>query len=381
MIKFSHVSKIYQVEHSQVEALQDINLTIEDGDIQGIIGFSGAGKSTLLRLINALELPTAGHVEVNGNIIDTLPHEKLRKVRKNIGMIFQQFNLLSSKTVYDNIAISLLLNKADKKITEQRVQELLEFVGLSDKAQVYPDQLSGGQKQRVGIARAIATSPSILLCDEATSALDPETTDSILELLQRINKELNITIVIVTHEINVIRRICNKVAVMEHGHMVEQGSVLDVFSNPHQEITKRFVQTVIPDKIPESIMASLKKETRNYKLLKLRFLGDQTSENLFYTINRKFSVETGIIFASCSELQGTALGIFVVEATDNGETIIVTRKAEKNVVILSLDKYNQLTKAARNAEYLAMIDDLSFYFASLNWSLGINQRPLLFLFK
>ncbi len=314
MIKFSHVSKIYQVEHSQVEALQDINLTIEDGDIQGIIGFSGAGKSTLLRLINALELPTAGHVEVNGNIIDTLPHEKLRKVRKNIGMIFQQFNLLSSKTVYDNIAISLLLNKADKKITEQRVQELLEFVGLSDKAQVYPDQLSGGQKQRVGIARAIATSPSILLCDEATSALDPETTDSILELLQRINKELNITIVIVTHEINVIRRICNKVAVMEHGHMVEQGSVLDVFSNPHQEITKRFVQTVIPDKIPESIMASLKKETRNYKLLKLRFLGDQTSENLFYTINRKFSVETGIIFASCSELQGTALGIFVVEA-------------------------------------------------------------------
>lgn len=321
MIKFSHISKSYQVENSHVEALQDINLTIEDGDIQGIIGFSGAGKSTLLRLINALELPTAGHVEVNGKDIDTLPHQELRKVRKNIGMIFQQFNLLSSKTVYENIAISLRLNKAGKNLTEQRVQELLNFVGLSDKAQVYPDQLSGGQKQRVGIARAIATSPSILLCDEATSALDPETTDSILELLQRINKELNITIVIVTHEINVIRRICNKVAVMEHGCMVEQGSVLDVFSNPRQEITKRFVQTVIPDKIPESIITNLKKETRPYKLLKLRFLGEQTSENLFYAINLKFSVETGIIFASCSELQGTALGIFVVEAFGTQENI------------------------------------------------------------
>ena len=326
MIVFKDVSKTFRTDSGEVRALQHIGLTIRDGDIQGIIGFSGAGKSTLLRMINALEVPTEGHVEVDGRNVDELPREALRKLRKQIGMIFQQFNLLSSKTVYDNIAIPMVLNKADKAVIDARVKELLRFVGLSDKAQVYPDQLSGGQKQRIGIARALATNPSILLCDEATSALDPETTDSILELLERINREMNITIVVVTHEINVVRRICNRVAVMDHGRMVEQGSVLEVFSNPRQEMTKRFVQTVIPDKIPDSIVRSLKKETRNYKLLKLRFLGETTTEDLFYAINRKFPVETGIIFASCNELQGTALGIFVVEAIGRDEDIAAVRQ-------------------------------------------------------
>ena len=326
MIVFKDVSKTFRTDSGEVRALQHIGLTIRDGDIQGIIGFSGAGKSTLLRMINALEVPTEGHVEVDGRNMDELPREALRKLRKQIGMIFQQFNLLSSKTVYDNIAIPMVLNKADKAVIDARVKELLRFVGLSDKAQVYPDQLSGGQKQRIGIARALATNPSILLCDEATSALDPETTDSILELLERINREMNITIVVVTHEINVVRRICNRVAVMDHGRMVEQGSVLEVFSNPRQEMTKRFVQTVIPDKIPDSIVRSLKKETRNYKLLKLRFLGETTTEDLFYEINRKFPVETGIIFASCNELQGTALGIFVVEAIGRDEDIAAVRQ-------------------------------------------------------
>ena len=326
MIVFKDVSKTFRTDSGEVRALQHIGLTIRDGDIQGIIGISGAGKSTLLRMINALEVPTEGHVEVDGRNVDELPREALRKLRKQIGMIFQQFNLLSSKTVYDNIAIPMVLNKADKAVIDARVKELLRFVGLSDKAQVYPDQLSGGQKQRIGIARALATNPSILLCDEATSALDPETTDSILELLERINREMNITIVVVTHEINVVRRICNRVAVMDHGRMVEQGSVLEVFSNPRQEMTKRFVQTVIPDKIPDSIVRSLKKETRNYKLLKLRFLGETTTEDLFYEINRKFPVETGIIFASCNELQGTALGIFVVEAIGRDEDIAAVRQ-------------------------------------------------------
>ena len=326
MIVFKDVSKTFRTDSGEVRALQHIGLTIRDGDIQGIIGFSGAGKSTLLRMINALEVPTEGHVEVDGRKVDELPREALRQVRKKIGMIFQQFNLLSSKTVYDNIAIPMVLNKMDMDVIDARVKELLRFVGLSDKAQVYPDQLSGGQKQRIGIARALATNPSILLCDEATSALDPETTDSILELLERINREMNITIVVVTHEINVVRRICNRVAVMDHGRMVEQGSVLEVFSNPRQEMTKRFVQTVIPDKIPDSIVRSLKKETRNYKLLKLRFLGETTTEDLFYEINRKFPVETGIIFASCNELQGTALGIFVVEAIGRDEDIAAVRQ-------------------------------------------------------
>lgn len=326
MIVFQDVSKTFRTKGGEVQALRHVNLTIGDGDIQGIIGFSGAGKSTLLRMINALEVPTSGHVEISGRCVDTLTGGELRGLRKKIGMIFQQFNLLSSKTVYENIAIPLRLQHADPKTMDARVAELLSFVGLFDKAKAYPDQLSGGQKQRVGIARALATNPSILLCDEATSALDPETTDAILELLQKINRELNLTIVLITHEINVVRRICNRVAVMDRGRMVEQGSVLEVFSNPRQEMTKQFVQTVIPEKIPDSIVRSLEQETRNYKLLKVRFLGETAQENLFCECNRRFPVETGIIFASCSELQGTALGIFIVEAIGSGEDIAAMKQ-------------------------------------------------------
>lgn len=225
MIKFDHISKTYNVKKQAVHALQDVSLTVNDGDIFGIIGFSGAGKSTLIRMVNALEVPTKGHVEIDGQNINALSFSELRKVRKKIGMVFQQFNLLNSKTVFDNVAIPMILNKEPKEKIEARVKELLDFVELADKANVYPTQLSGGQKQRVGIARALATNPSILLCDEATSALDPDTTDAILNLLQRINKELNITILFVTHEIHVIQRICNRVAVMEQGHLVETGSV------------------------------------------------------------------------------------------------------------------------------------------------------------
>ena len=232
MIQFMDISKTFQTKKDTIHALNHVSLTIDDGDVFGIIGFSGAGKSTLLRMVNALEVPTTGHVEIDGKNIDALSHKELRGVRKKIGMVFQQFNLLESKSVYDNIAIPLRLNKADTVQIRNTVMKLLQFVNLEDKADVYPAQLSGGQKQRVGIARALATNPSILLCDEATSALDPETTEAILQLLERINKELNITILIVTHEIQVIQRLCNRVAVMEHGQVVESGSVLDVFSNP-----------------------------------------------------------------------------------------------------------------------------------------------------
>ena len=203
--------------------MQDVSLTVQDGDIFGIVGFSGAGKSTLLRMVNALEEPTAGEVLIDGVNINELSHNELRKVRKGIGMIFQSFNLLNSKTVFDNIAIPLRLNKVAEDVIEKRVKELLEFVNLPDRANAYPTQLSGGQKQRVGIARALATNPSILLCDEATSALDPETTEQILKLLKRINKEFNITILLVTHEINVIQEICNRVAVMEHWSCCRNG--------------------------------------------------------------------------------------------------------------------------------------------------------------
>ena len=236
-------------------------------------------------------------------------------------MVFQQFNLLDSKTVFDNVAIPMILNKEPKEKIEKRVMELLAFVELSDKAHAYPSQLSGGQKQRVGIARALATDPSILLCDEATSALDPDMTDAILNLLQKINKELNITILFVTHDIHVIQRICNRVAVMEHGNVVETGSVLDVFSNPQEAMTKRFVQTVIPDKIPENIIEDLHTDTRNYKLVKIRFLGNDAKQSSLCYINKHFDVETNVLFASVTQLQQTVLGIFIIQIVGDQKDI------------------------------------------------------------
>ena len=313
MIQFMDISKTFQTKKDTIHALNHVSLTIDDGDVFGIIGFSGAGKSTLLRMVNALEVPTTGHVEIDGKNIDALSHKELRGVRKKIGMVFQQFNLLESKSVYDNIAIPLRLNKADTVQIRNTVMKLLQFVNLEDKADVYPGQLSGGQKQRVGIARALATNPSIMLCDEATSALDPETTDNILQLLERINKELHITILIVTHEIQVIQRICNKVAVMEHGQVVEQGSVLDVFSNPQQNITKRFIQSVIPDTIPNTVIEKIRAQKDNYKIVKVRFLGDKATDNVLYEINQTFDVQTNVLFASVNELQKNVLGIFILQ--------------------------------------------------------------------
>lgn len=327
MIRFVDVSKIFAVKKQNIDALQHVSLQIDKGDIFGVIGFSGAGKSTLLRMVNALETPTSGHVEINGEDISGLPFSKLRKVRKNIGMIFQQFNLLNSRTVYENVAIPLILKREGKKEYEgkkeihDRVSELLEFVELSDKSNVYPERLSGGQKQRVGIARALATNPSILLCDEATSALDPETTDSILRLLERINRDLDITILIVTHEIQVIQRICNKVAVMDHGRIVESGNILDVFSDPHQGMTRRFVGTVIPDRIPESTIEELRKDTRNFKIYKIRFLSRDTDENVLYCINREFRTETRVLFASVNELQHTVLKICIIQVIGDDSEI------------------------------------------------------------
>ena len=243
MIELRNVSKIFKTKESEVKALDDVSLKIEDGDIYGIIGFSGAGKSTLIRTINALEVPTSGQVLVDDEDINALRKSELRKKRKKIGMIFQQFNLLETKTVYENIALPLVLNHVPKEQIKRKVEEVLEYVELTDKRDIYPSKLSGGQKQRVGIARALATEPSILLSDESTSALDPKTTKAILKLLKKINRELKITIVLITHEMNVIQTICNHVAVMENGRIVERGEVLEVFSEPTQEITRNFVKT------------------------------------------------------------------------------------------------------------------------------------------
>lgn len=322
MIDFTDVSKTFHNDTANnVHALRHVNLHVDDGDIFGVIGFSGAGKSTLIRLVNALEMPTEGSVEVNRENLSTLSSVRLREVRKGIGMIFQQFNLLNSKTVYSNVAIPLILNHTPKEKIKERVDQLLEFVELSDKRDTYPTKLSGGQKQRVGIARALATNPSILLCDEATSALDPKTTDSILQLLEKANRELGITILIITHEIGVIQKICNRVAVMDDGGVVEQGSVLSVFSSPKQAITKSFVSTVISDSIPESIAQSIRKDTRNNRVIQLKFFGSNVQDSLISSINKCFDIETTILFASVNELQHQVLGILILQLVGSNAEI------------------------------------------------------------
>lgn len=321
MIQFVNVSKEFVNKDDNVHALREVSLTVEKGDIFGVIGFSGAGKSTLLRMVNALETPTAGQVLVQGQNLAQLSPAELRKTRKEIAMVFQQFNLLDSRTVFDNVAMPLKLNHVPKAEIAERVEELLKFVELSDKRNAYPQKLSGGQKQRVGIARALATQPSILLCDEPTSALDPKTTDSILQLLQKVNRELGVTILIITHQISVIQKICNRVAVMENGRVAEQGTVLEVFSHPKAAITKDFVSTVIDDRIPESIQKSLATDARNNTVIRLHFLGSNSREALVSAINKKFNVETNILFASVHELQNTVLGTLVLQLVGSSEEI------------------------------------------------------------
>lgn len=242
-IEFRNITKVFQQKKAEVKALDDVSLTVDSGEIIGIIGYSGAGKSTLVRMINGLDTPTSGELLLDGQNIVGMSEKKLRGIRRNIGMIFQQFNLMNSRTAAGNIEYPLQLQGIGKRERQQRVQELLDFVGLGDKGKSYPEQLSGGQKQRVGIARALATNPSLLLADEATSALDPTTTQEVLDLLRRVNKKLGITIVVITHEMEVVRSIADKVAVMENGHVVEQGSVYQVFSNPQTAVAAKFVAT------------------------------------------------------------------------------------------------------------------------------------------
>ena len=242
-IEFREITKVFKQKKARVKALDNVSMTIEPGEIVGIIGYSGAGKSTLVRMINGLDTPSAGELLLDDTNIVGMSEKKLRGIRRNIGMIFQQFNLMNSRTAAGNIEYPLQLQGVGKQERTQRVQELLEFVGLGDKGKSYPEQLSGGQKQRVGIARALATNPSLLLADEATSALDPTTTQEVLDLLRRVNKEFGITIVVITHEMEVVRSLADKVAVMENGRVVEQGSVYEVFSNPQTSVAAKFVAT------------------------------------------------------------------------------------------------------------------------------------------
>ena len=298
MIQIEHVSKTFSGKYGTVHALDDVSIHVEKGDICGIIGFSGAGKSTLIRLVNGLETADSGKVTVCGKELSTLKKPELRALRRKIGMVFQQFNLL------------------DKK-----VKEVLKIVELEDMKDTYISQLSGGQKQRVGIARALTTDPELLLCDEATSALDPQTTESILKLLKKINRKMGVTILLITHQMQVVQMICNKVAVMESGKIVESGSVLEVFGSPKMPVTKRFVQTVIRDQIPDSIISLVKEQKENFRVDRLKFIGSSVKRPVISDICKTKGVVVNILGAAVQELEDSVMCVFILQLIGDDESI------------------------------------------------------------
>lgn len=313
MIQLKNIIKRYGTAENPIAAVDDVSLSVKKGEIFGVIGYSGAGKSTLIRLLNGLEMPTSGSVEVGGLEISSTKGKALRLARQKVSMVFQHFNLLWSRTVKDNIAFPLEISGIPKKERERKVAELIELVGLSGRENAYPSELSGGQKQRVGIARALANDPEVLLCDEATSALDPETTDSILDLLTGINERLGLTIVLITHEMHVIRKICHRVAVMEAGKVVEMGDVLDVFQSPKAAITKRFLaQVTEPDAAKEAIQ-HITEALPSGKLIKLVFVGERTEQPVLAGLIRKFDVDVNIVQGNISQTQAGAYGTLILQ--------------------------------------------------------------------
>ncbi|MDR2864711.1 MAG: ATP-binding cassette domain-containing protein [Spirochaetaceae bacterium] len=311
MIQLNNINKVFHTDSGVVQAVKNVTLSVEEGDICGVIGFSGAGKSTLIRCINLLERPDSGEVLVNQQNLMNLAPAELRAARKNIGMIFQHFNLFRSRTVADNIAYPLRYTGMSKNDITKRVRELIEIVDLGGKEHAYPSQLSGGQKQRVGIARALACKPKVLLCDEATSALDPQTTQSILELLKNLNKKFGFTIIIVTHEMNIVRSICARVAVMAHGEIIERGSTFSIFSNPETLVTKKFIATTsnlykIYNLIENN--SPLVALQENQLLAHFSYIGDGTFNSLISTASRNFNVNINIIFGDLDIIQDKPAG-------------------------------------------------------------------------
>lgn len=317
-IEFREITKIFKQKKARIKALDHVSMTIEPGEIVGIIGYSGAGKSTLVRMINGLDTPSSGELLLDETNIVGMSERKLRGIRRNIGMIFQQFNLMSSRTAAGNIEYPLQLQGVGKQERAQRVQELLDFVGLGDKGKSYPEQLSGGQKQRIGIARALATNPSLLLADEATSALDPTTTQEVLDLLRRVNKEFGITIVVITHEMEVVRSIADKVAVMENGRVVEQGSVYEVFSNPQTSVAAKFVATSLrnePDVVETDDL--LAHEGRLFTI-------NLTEESGFFTAAARLKeagVSIAVVHGGITTLQQHSFGKLTVRLSGDNNAI------------------------------------------------------------
>lgn len=316
MLEFRKISKVYKTKNKEVIGVDDVSFTVHKGDIFGIVGYSGAGKSSLLRCVNLLERPTSGEVIVDGVDLTELSSEKLRQARLKIGMIFQHFYLISQKTVGENIAFALRAAKTPSDEIEGRVKELLEMVGLSDKRDVYPAQLSGGQKQRVGIARALANNPSVLLCDEATSALDPKTTVSILRLLKEINEKLGITIVLITHEMNVVKEICNRMAIMQDGRVIELGDVYDIFASPEKPLTKEFINSVVSFEIPQPVLDGVRGT-----VVKILFKGQIAGEGIISDTMQQFAVKGNFLHGTIEYIQERPLGIFIMELTGEAAEI------------------------------------------------------------
>ncbi|MBJ8349281.1 methionine ABC transporter ATP-binding protein [Streptococcus zalophi] len=326
IISLDNIDITFRQKNKVIEAVKNVSLTIDKGQIYGIVGYSGAGKSTLVRVINLLQVPTAGKITVDGDVtfdqnkIQISPKE-LREKRRDIGMIFQHFNLMAQKTARENIAFALKHSPLSKTEKEQKVQDLLDLVGLSDRSDSYPAQLSGGQKQRVAIARALANDPKILISDESTSALDPKTTKQILALLQNLNKKLDLTIVLITHEMQIVKDICHRVAVMQNGQLIEEGSILEIFSHPKETLTKDFINvaTGIDEALPkiekQDIVQQLQK---NAVLVKLNYVGSSTDEPILNRIYKQFDISANILYGNIEILDNTPVGemIAILEGSE-----------------------------------------------------------------
>lgn len=343
MIKLRDIDVVFHDEDRVVTAVKDVNLDVEKGEIYGIVGYSGAGKSTLVRTINLLQRPTTGTVLVNGQELMGLNARELRQARKKIGMIFQHFNLMEQRTIFENVAFPLKGSGLSKEEIAQKVAELLDLVGLESKTDNYPSQLSGGQKQRVAIARSLANDPDVLLCDEATSALDPKTTTSILELLGELNEKLGLTIVIITHEMSVVKDLCHIVAVMENGEVLEQGTIVDMFTNPQRSLTKEFINTATHfDQEIATVLSHPTTERLNEEgeIIRLSYVGEVTTEPIISHIVREYNVDVNIIYGHVEILQGIPVGNMLVSLTGEQDKVdtVIDRLKVRGIQVETLDE-------------------------------------------
>ncbi len=335
MIQLDHIDITFEQKNRRIEAVKDVSIDIQKGDIYGIVGYSGAGKSTLVRVINLLQKPTAGRITIDKDLTFDqgkiqLSSQALREKRREIGMIFQHFNLMAQKTAKENVAFALRHSGLAKTDIDKKVEDLLELVGLADRANNYPSQLSGGQKQRVAIARALANDPKILISDEATSALDPKTTKQILSLLQDLNKKLDLTIVMITHEMQIVKDICNRVAVMQNGHLIEEGTVLEIFSNPKEALTQEFILTATG--IDEALLKINQQDIvqnlpQNALLVQLNYVGSSTDEPILNQIYRDFEVTANILYGNIEILDQTPVGEMILVLEGNQDNILAAEKA------------------------------------------------------